>query len=135
MRDEASGEPLELKPEEEFKIPVNFRATIKGELSVRFLFRYEVAPLSSQSEPLPATCRFRFQRMVLFINSQCLFSMTPNVLMSVRQSDQFIVNLMTAQRLNATWYERPQVSSIEALNGARHWQLHKKDEFGNFFIV
>ena len=61
--------------------------------------------------------------------------MTPNVLMSVRQSDQFIVNLMTAQRLNATWYERPQVSSIEALNGARHWQLHKKDEFGNFFIV
>jgi len=96
MRDEASGEPLELKPEEEFKIPVNFRATIKGELSVRFLFRYEVAPLSSQSEPLPATCRFRFQRMVLFINSQCLFSMTPNVLMSVRQSDQFIVNLMTA---------------------------------------
>ena len=68
MRDEASGEALELKPEEEFKIPVNFRATIKGELSVRFLFRYEVAPLS-QSEPLPATCRFRFQRMVLFINS------------------------------------------------------------------
>ena len=46
MRDEVSGEPLELKPEEEVKIPLNFRATVRGDFSVRFLFRYEVVSLS-----------------------------------------------------------------------------------------
>ena len=35
-----AGETLELEPGEEVKVPVNFRATIKGEISVRFLFRY-----------------------------------------------------------------------------------------------
>ena len=57
MRDEDT--PLELGPNEEVEIPINFRATLKGEFSVRFVFRYEVIPRSSQ-EVLPATCRFRF---------------------------------------------------------------------------
>lgn len=55
--------------------------------------------------------------------------------MSVRQPDQFVINLMTQQRLNTSWYERPQVSSIEAINGAKRWCLAKKDAYGNFFTV
>jgi len=55
--------------------------------------------------------------------------------MSVRHADQFVVNLMTQQKLNTSWYERPQVSSIEAINGARHWILAKKDAYGNFFTI
>lgn len=54
---------MELKPGEEVRIPVNFRAAIKGEFSVRFLFRYEVGNASniiSTEEKLPNTCRFRF---------------------------------------------------------------------------
>lgn len=130
--------PIELKPGEEVRIPVNFRAALRGEFSVRFLFRYEVVKVAnviSTTESLPTTCRFRFQRMILFVNSQCLFQMMPMVHMSVRQADKFVVNLMTQQRLNTSWYERPQVSSIEAINGARHWSLAKKDTYGNFFTV
>lgn len=55
--------------------------------------------------------------------------------MSVRDANMYIINLMTQQRLNTSWYERPQVSSIEAINGAKHWKLAKKDAFGNFFTV
>ena len=61
--------------------------------------------------------------------------MMPVVHMSVREADKFVINLMTQQRLNTSWYERPRVSSIEAINGARHWKLEKKDIFGNFFTV
>ena len=61
--------------------------------------------------------------------------MTPVVHMSVKEADQYIVNLMTQQKLNTTWYERPCVTSIEAINGSRKWSLTKKDEFGNFFSV
>ena len=65
--------PIELKPGEEVKVPVNFRAAIRGEFSVRFLFRYEVSKVNKSmiptEEKVPATCRFRFQRMILFINS------------------------------------------------------------------
>ena len=65
MRDE--DQLLELGPNEEVRIPINFRATLKGDFSVRFLFRYETIP--NQEEVLPATCRFRFQRMIIYINS------------------------------------------------------------------
>lgn len=61
--------------------------------------------------------------------------MNPVVHMSVREPDQYIVNLNTLQKLNATWYERPNVTSIEAIRGAKKWCLNKKDAFGNFFIV
>ena len=73
--------------------------------------------------------------MILFINSQYLFQMNPVVHMSVKQPDQFMINLMMLQKLNTTWYERPQVSSIEAIRGAQKWCLSKKDSFGNFFTV
>lgn len=73
--------------------------------------------------------------MLIFINSQCLFSMNPVVHMSVREPDHYIVNLMTMQKLNSTWYERPQITSIEAIRGAQKWCLTKKDASGNFFIV
>lgn len=53
--------------------------------------------------------------------------MNPIVHMSVREADQYIVNLMTLQKLSATWYERPHVTSIEALNGAEKWSLSKLD--------
>jgi len=36
---------LELQPEEEVEIPLNFRAAIQGEFSVRFLLRYEAVPI------------------------------------------------------------------------------------------
>ena len=61
--------------------------------------------------------------------------MNPAVHMSVREPDQYIVNLMTLQKLNTTWYERPHVTSIEAIRGANRWCLSKKDDSGNFFIV
>ena len=61
--------------------------------------------------------------------------MNPIVHMSVREPDSYLVNLMTLQKLNTTWYERPMVSSIEAINGASNWCLAKKDAFGNFFTV
>lgn len=54
-----SGEGLVLQPGTEVKIPINFRATLKDEISVRFLFRYEVMPRTLE-ETLPSTCRFRF---------------------------------------------------------------------------
>lgn len=133
LRD-TTGQPLELGPNEEAQVPINFRATLKKDFSVRFLFRYESVPLSPEAA-LPATCRFRFQRMIIFINSQCLFAMNPAVHMSVREPDQYIVNLMTLQKLNTTWYERPHVTSIEAIRGANRWTLCKKDDSGNFFIV
>ena len=44
MRDDDT--PLELGPNEEVEIPINFRASLKGEFSVRFVFRYEVIPES-----------------------------------------------------------------------------------------
>lgn len=95
MVDNDSGShALELKPNEEVQIPINFRATLKGDFSVRFLFRYEV--VANGSEVLPATCRFRFQRLIMFINSQCLFTMNPVVHMSFSEPDQYIVNLMTS---------------------------------------
>lgn len=53
------NDPLELKPDEEVEIPINFRAAIRGDFSVRFLLRYEVVPLSAE-DPLVGTCRFRF---------------------------------------------------------------------------
>ena len=71
----------------------------------------------------------------MFINSQCLFTMSPVVHMSLTEPDQYIVNLMTLQKLSTTWYERPQVSTIEAIRGANKWCLSKKDTFGNFFTV
>ena len=73
--------------------------------------------------------------MLIFINSQCLFSMSPVTHISVREPDHYIVNLMTMQKLNTTWYERPQITSIEAIRGAQQWCLTKKDASGNFFIV
>ena len=114
MRD--GDQLLELGPNEEVRIPINFRASLKGDFSVRFLFRYETIP--NGSEVLPATCRFRFQRMIIYINSQYLFSMGPSVHMSVTEPDNYIVNLMTLQRLSSTWYERPEITSIEAIKGA-----------------
>ena len=36
------NEPIELGPESEIQVPVHFKAAVKGELSVKFLFRYEV---------------------------------------------------------------------------------------------
>ena len=43
--------------------------------------------------------------------------------------------MQTLQKLNATWYERPQIVSIEAIKGAEYWALFKKDDNGNFFYV
>ena len=61
--------------------------------------------------------------------------MNPVVHMSVTEPDNYIVNLMTLQRLQTTWYERPEVTSIEAIKGASKWCLTKKDAMGNFFTV
>lgn len=61
--------------------------------------------------------------------------MGPAVHMSVIEPDNYIVNLMTLQRLSSTWYERPEITSIEAIKGASKWCLTKKDAVGNFFIV
>ena len=61
--------------------------------------------------------------------------MNPVVHMSVTEPDNYIVNLMTLQRLSSTWYERPEVTSIEAIRGASKWCLTKKDAMGNFFTV
>ena len=72
LTNQETGSSIELKPGEEVRIPINFRAAIRGEFSVRFLFRYEVK-LANAIEKVPATCRFRFQRMIMFVNSQCLF--------------------------------------------------------------
>lgn len=61
--------------------------------------------------------------------------MNPVVHMSLSEPDQYIVNLMTLQKLSTTWYERPAVSTIETIRGARRWILNKKDSLGNFFTV
>ena len=37
--------------------------------------------------------------------------------------------------MTASWYENPQITSIEAVEGASKWMLEKKDALGNFFIV
>lgn len=55
----AEGKSVTLGPGEEVQIPINFRATLKAEVCVRFLFRYEVVPRTPE-EILPASCRFRF---------------------------------------------------------------------------
>ena len=69
MRSDDEG--LELSPGEDVQIPINFRATLKGDFCVRFLFRYETIPVngSTSADDLPSTCRFRFQRMLIYINS------------------------------------------------------------------
>ena len=105
---------------------------------MRFLFRYQVVYPGVTDEELakiPSMSKYRFQRMAIFINSNFVFSMTPLVHMSVRESDQYLINLQTLQKLKATWYERPMITSIEAVRGAAFWKLTKKDQMGNFFIV
>ena len=84
---------------------------------------------------IPNTCRHRYQRLMLYINSNLAFNIVPQVHLSVLEPDTYIVNLQTLQKLNATWYERPQIVSIEAIKGAEKWSLQKKDAVGNFFIV
>ena len=41
----AEGDELVLGPGQDILIPINFRAAIKGQFSVRFLFRYQVDSL------------------------------------------------------------------------------------------
>ena len=102
------GEELILEPLQEVNIPINFRASIKGQFSVRFLFRYQVQFKSGTDESkVPAICKYRFQRMMIFINSNLGFNMNPVVHMSAKQPDQYLINLQTTQKLKSTWYERP----------------------------
>ena len=106
--------------------------------NVRFLIKYEVLYKNmpqSEVANIPVTCKHRFQRLMLYINSNLAFNMNPQVHMSVLEPNQYLVNLQTLQKLNATWYERPSIVSIEAIKGAYHWTLSKKDVVGNFFIV
>ena len=61
--------------------------------------------------------------------------MKPQVHMSVLEPNQYLINLQTLQNIASTWYEKPQIVSIEAIKGAQHWILQKKDAKGNFFIM
>lgn len=55
--------------------------------------------------------------------------------MSVQDTDKYIVNFQTWQKMIASWYERPKFKSIEIVRGTEVWQLSKKDEVGNFVTV
>lgn len=61
--------------------------------------------------------------------------MAPMTYMSSKEPNHYIVNMMTLQKLNATWYERPIITSIEAIKGCEEWSLQKKDALGNFFVA
>ena len=73
--------------------------------------------------------------MLIFINSQRLFEITPITYLSSKQAEQHIVNLNMKQKMSSTWYERPLITSIEVINGAEEWSLKKKDDQGNFFVA
>ena len=105
-----NGRDHRLGPGEELKVPVDFRAALKGLFNVRFLIRYEVQFNNMPQEEIdkiPVMCKHRFQRLMVYINSNFAFNMNPQVHMSVLEPDQYLVNLQTLQKLNATWYERP----------------------------
>ena len=115
-----------LGPGEQIKVPIDFRAAIRGLFNVRFLVKYEVVYNGMSAEEIakiPNTCKHRFQRLMLYINSNLAFNIIPQVHLSVLEPDTYIVNLQTLQKLNATWYERPQIVSIEAIKGAEKWSL------------
>lgn len=84
-------------------MPVHFRAAVKGESSVKFLFRYEVFEAGKETESLEnpskktanATSKFRFLRYQMFLNSNFAFDMQAVVHMSVREPNNFLVNLKT----------------------------------------
>ena len=99
-----------LGPNEQVKVPIDFRAANKGLFNVRFLVKYEVDYKGMPEEDIakiPNTCRHRYQRLMLYINSNLAFNIVPQVHLSVLEPDTYIVNLQTLQKLNATWYERP----------------------------
>lgn len=114
-----------LAPDEEISMPIDFRASLVGQVNVRFVIRYEVEGLA---EDAPAGCRFRLARMILFLNSNLAFKVAPFVNMSVKDSDRYIVNFQTWQKMIASWYERPKFNSIEIVRGTEVWHLTKKDE-------
>lgn len=113
-------------------MPIEFRASLVGQINVRFVIRYEVEGLP---EDAPPACKFRISRMILFLNSNLAFKVAPFVNMSVQDTDKYIVNFQTWQKMIASWYERPKFKSIEIVRGTEVWQLSKKDEVGNFVTV
>jgi len=73
--------------------------------------------------------------MILFLNSNLAFKVAPFVNMSVQETDKYIVNFQTWQKMIASWYERPKFNSIQIIRGTEVWQLSKKDDIGNFVTV
>jgi hypothetical protein len=92
----ALGDDNLIQPQEEITLPINFRACLSGLINVRFMMRYEVAePAKSEEQvdseaklaEMPLTCKHRFQRMILFINSNFAFNIVPHIHLSMRNTD------------------------------------------------
>lgn len=119
-------------PGEEITAQMNFRSILVGQINVRFLIRYEVEGLP---DDVPSGCKYRIARLILFLNSNQYFKVTPNVNMSVKDIDKYIVNFQTWQKINAAWYEQPKFTSIEIVRGQGLWDLDKKDDIGHFVTM
>lgn len=91
----------ELAYGEEFAMPVKVRMVGEEERDkvIKFLLRYEVVN-DNDSEDLPNASRYRFQRMIVFIDSRQLFVPRYRSIMSSVTPGTHLVNLTIAQALN-----------------------------------
>lgn len=76
-----------LAPEQEFTVPLNFRALLIGQINVRFLIRYEL-----EGDEISAPCKYRLARLMVFLHSHLSFKMTPYVNLSSANLNRYIVN-------------------------------------------
>lgn len=115
-------------------MPTVFRASLSGQFIVKFLIRYDLVPLEGD-DTMQANCQFRFQRMILYLNSKNQFRLQPQVHLSMKKPDELIINMQTLQESQTSQYEKPKIKSIEIVKGMDNWILKKKDSTGNFFII
>lgn len=80
-----------LAPNSAFDLPLQMRVCMEGELVIKFLIRYEVG-----SQGLASSSRFRFQRIVLNLNSKKWFQPNYRINLSSRDPCTHLVNLQMA---------------------------------------
>jgi len=82
----------ELAPEVEHQFKIDFRSSLTGKITAKFLIRYEVESKDAD-QALSNICRYRYVRLQTNLYSKELFNFAPQVHMSAKKANDYIINL------------------------------------------
>lgn len=117
----------ELDPSGTIDLPIQMRAPLIGFNTIKFLIRYEIAV----GEDVPVLSRFRFQRLVVDLKTQQIFSPNYRVNISSRIPNAHLVNLSIQTEQHCR--EAPIIQAIELMNSNQVWKVKQRDQIGKFF--